>query len=477
MDLPAKHRNNSFSALHAVINAQRCGRDPMLVHILRDPSRTYSTEQRGEDGLTPLMLAAKLGCHEAVELLIEYGASSRSQDDNGFTALHWAVARGHEQVVQTLLRKKASIRRATADGLNPLQRAFSDGSPGHANLPMVKLLLEYGADANDLWDSSKRLTVLHQAVKKSNKDLVVLLLAHEASTITRDDKGRSAIEYDRDGSMVELLIEHSLSQKNACGRDLICAAKFCKLDLIRRLVSSGVDVNSRDSRGQTALLRANVLADEHFDTLYDDIDDDVGYEKHGVELIGALHVLLEVGANPCIPDDDLRTPANSTFSCTDELFDLYEEHVTSVDRRWPTNLHQAVAVGNLSAVEDLLNDEAHVSRIDARDDHGFTAMHYAILWGRGDTKEIIKHLVDKNANPNISDKYGCTPLHHAVVFRGGPLPLLKIMLGAGGSLDVKDRLGRRPADIAILHAKMDVLIVLTERTNAKFTQTTRGRGR
>jgi ankyrin repeat protein len=104
-------------------------------------------------------------------------------------------------------------------------------------------------------------------------------------------------------------------------------------------------------------------------------------------------------------------------------------------------------------------------------------MHYAILWGRGDTKEIIKHLVDKNANPNISDKYGCTPLHHAVAFRGGPLPLLKIMLGAGGSLDAKDRLGRRPADIAILHAMLDVLIVLTERTNAKFTQTTRGRGR
>jgi hypothetical protein len=43
MDLPAKHRNNSFSALHAVINAQRRGWDPMLVHILRDPSRTYST--------------------------------------------------------------------------------------------------------------------------------------------------------------------------------------------------------------------------------------------------------------------------------------------------------------------------------------------------------------------------------------------------------------------------------------------------
>lgn len=129
MDLPAKHRKNSFSALHTVINAQRRGRDPMLVHILRDPSRTCFTEQRGEDGLTPLMLAAKLGCHEAVELLIEYGASSRSQDDNGFTALHWAVARGHEQVVQTLLRKKASIRRAAADGINPLQRAFSDGSP------------------------------------------------------------------------------------------------------------------------------------------------------------------------------------------------------------------------------------------------------------------------------------------------------------------------------------------------------------
>lgn len=96
-----------------------------------------------------------MGRIKAVQLLVDHRASLRAQDDGDFTALHWAVARGHEQVARALLGKKASIRSVASDGLNPLQRAFSDGSTQHTNLPMVDLLLEHGADPSNLWDPSK----------------------------------------------------------------------------------------------------------------------------------------------------------------------------------------------------------------------------------------------------------------------------------------------------------------------------------
>ena len=44
--------------------------------------------------------------------------------------------------------------------------------------------------------------------------------------------------------MVELLIGNSLSKRRACGGDFICAARFFKVDLVRRLIEGGVDVTS-----------------------------------------------------------------------------------------------------------------------------------------------------------------------------------------------------------------------------------------
>lgn len=92
MDFQAKNEKNLFCALHTVIKSQHSERNSMLAFILQNPSILHSTERRDEDGLTPLLLATKLGDPEAVELLIKHRASLRAQDDNGFTAPHWAVA-------------------------------------------------------------------------------------------------------------------------------------------------------------------------------------------------------------------------------------------------------------------------------------------------------------------------------------------------------------------------------------------------
>lgn len=113
-----------------------------------------------------------------------------------------------------------------ADNPNPLKRPIWDGAPEHANLPIVRLLLEKGADADKICDYIKGLTVLRQAVTKDNKALVILLLEHGAKISASDMTGMTTVEYDEDGYLVELLTRNPLFERHACQRDLICAARF-----------------------------------------------------------------------------------------------------------------------------------------------------------------------------------------------------------------------------------------------------------
>jgi ankyrin repeat protein len=440
-----------FGALHAVIqsHSQFADRKSMLIHILKHLPHVHPIEFKDKDGLTPVLLAAKLGYHDDVGLLMWYGATLLAGDNNGFTALHWAVAGCHEDVVRMLLLNKADIDHLAADGLNPLQRAFSDGSLQNANLPIVKLLLKNGADANEFCDPSKRLTVLHQAVIKNNRELVIHLLQHKAKTSTRDETGRTAVEYDKDGGMVDLLVKDSLRKQNACGRDLICAARFFKVDLVRELIESGVDVNSRDSNGQTALHAVQESAAEGYD----------GRDEKIVKL------LLKAGANPYMPDNDLRTPISSIDYCNSGIACLYEKYCMVPRKNGPTSLHQAVARDSLTIVKDLLADDGRRSRINKRDKLGFTALHYAVLWGHSHEEDIVQHLIDAEANLNTPDMYGCTSLHYAVGVCNWPLT--KLILGAGGDLDATDEKGRRPADIAILRMDLDLYKMLMARCSRK----------
>lgn len=67
------------------------------VSLLLDSRADVHT--RGENGQTPLLLAAKWSHQEIVRLLLGNGADIESSDNNGFTALLLASKCGHKEVV------------------------------------------------------------------------------------------------------------------------------------------------------------------------------------------------------------------------------------------------------------------------------------------------------------------------------------------------------------------------------------------
>jgi ankyrin repeat protein len=63
-----------------------------------------------ENGITPLMEAARHGHLEAVQLLLRLGVSTGKRDHSGHTALDLAARAGHDAVANLLHNAPATTR-------------------------------------------------------------------------------------------------------------------------------------------------------------------------------------------------------------------------------------------------------------------------------------------------------------------------------------------------------------------------------
>src|SRR5260370_34331906 len=111
---------------------------------------------RGNDGWPPLMYAAFYGSVDSIRLLLDRGASVNARNDAGGTALMYAV----DDVAKTklLLGRGADPNLRSGEGRTAL--TIAAGNSG--SFPVVKLLLEKGADAKLSLDrKSTRLNSSH----------------------------------------------------------------------------------------------------------------------------------------------------------------------------------------------------------------------------------------------------------------------------------------------------------------------------
>ncbi|XP_077486861.1 ankyrin repeat, SAM and basic leucine zipper domain-containing protein 1-like isoform X2 [Amblyomma americanum] len=81
------------------------------------------------NGVTPLMLAAREGHCQLLELLLDQGANSRCMDSQGWSALSWAAYGGQGRAARLLLQKVPAdvLTLATLDGQMPSDLALSQG--------------------------------------------------------------------------------------------------------------------------------------------------------------------------------------------------------------------------------------------------------------------------------------------------------------------------------------------------------------
>lgn len=107
-----------------------------------------------------------------------------------------------------------------------------------------------------------------------------------------------------------------------------------------------------------------------------------------------------------------------------------------------TPLHFASAYGKFDVVKFFLDSNINIR---AKDRYGDTPLHLAAQ--NNDKSEIVESFLDSDAN-NINDRTnnGWTPLHVAV--QGNKPSTVKLLLGRGADIEVKDTYGQTPLDLA-----------------------------
>lgn len=136
---------------------------------------------------------------ESSELVNQYG-------DEGWTPLHVAAFFGHRQVAEVLI--------ASGADLHARSRNFMENMPLHTAVAgsrrdVVEMLLALGADVNARQDGG--WTPLHEAALLGNTDLALLLIDHGAAINLRKDDGTTALGLAVEKghkAMIELLRLH-----------------------------------------------------------------------------------------------------------------------------------------------------------------------------------------------------------------------------------------------------------------------------
>jgi len=101
----------------------------------------HPPDESGEDGITPLMWAARYGAVHSMTALLNAGADPNARDHgNNWTPLLHAIHKQRPKAVRLLLERGADAN-AAVGGVTPLLMAADDPDPSTVNA-----LLEYGAN-------------------------------------------------------------------------------------------------------------------------------------------------------------------------------------------------------------------------------------------------------------------------------------------------------------------------------------------
>jgi len=287
------------------------GADVNAVSNINKWERQNTSEPREKwlplGGLTPLLFAARQGCVECAQVLLDSGANINMTDPEGISPILIAIINGHYDAAAFLLNKGADPNLADETGRTALFSAVDFNTMPASNRPppkvieneissldLIKLLLDKGANVNAQLKKQQPYrakldrgqdtmlttgtTPLLRAAKAADLPAMRLLLA----------KGADAKLATRAG-INPLMAAAGLGSKeeDATGRFKTEAEA---IEAIQLCLDAGVDINAANGQGQTALHAAALK----------------GYDQ-------VVQYLADHGANLSAKDKQGKTPLDEAL--------------------------------------------------------------------------------------------------------------------------------------------------------------------
>ncbi len=372
---------------------------------------------------TLLHLAVQYGVETLMDDLIQDHANIHAQDSDGMTPLHYAVRKNQRKVVNKLIKAGAMVDSLDKHGNTPLFYSFKY-LPEEPDL--VHDLINAGADPNRRDSSKSPLfcellssrasdtlalavlplirdinlqnnngdTPLHLAILREQYELAkqLIVLGADLKILNNRDESVFQLACEQGNlSLFESFLEKQFNVHQPIGKKnetpLIFSARHGNLEIVKKLIALKVDLNSKDSEGNTALSVA--------------IDQDC---------FAIAKALLEAGASPDPDCVDYTPLMMAVFQENMELVSLLYKKGADINRKtkWgKTALHLSIRNHRSVAFSFLIKHGAAVNQADYA---GLTPLHYAC--DNPDRLEFMKILLRKGANPLARDGGGQTPLDY-----------------------------------------------------------------
>lgn len=428
-------------ALNEAVHAQDVESIRLLLLFGADPN------ERDREGTTPLGIAVEKNFLNGAVILLKYGADASLQSGlEEESPLAIAGRNSKANFTHLLLMYGADVTQISTSGNTMLISAITKKT----SVKTIDLILEYGADPNA--KSKEGKTALFEAISCARADIVTSLLRHKANPNLPGPKHMLWPAVSQ-APCLQVLLAHGADYKKTPGI-MELASSINNVESVRILLNAGVDPNAKKDGVYTPLCTS--IRDDHADI---------------------FRLLLSNGADPNIPASEY--PA---FKCITHgrLQYLPELLAAGANLRSPKGIMEtAVSSNSMEAVLWLLDQGIDINE---RSPKGHSPLSTAI---REKNVEMVDLLIMRGADPNKrgEDWPVCMAVHTPQIlkrvlsvlsepraFKGvieravaaGQLESVKLLLGAGISVEDKNGGVFSPLTTAIRENKRDIVTYLLD---------------
>lgn len=385
---------------------------------------TDINELSPETNISALSWATMMGEGEVVKLLIEHGADLNVRQEDGGTPLHIAVTLGRAEIAELLIKKGADVTAKNRGGQTP-------ASGLHISWGMLKFMI-------GMFD-----------IKLEQKEV---------------EAGRAKI--------AKLLNVKSASQPQRAANDVWDAAFIGDLNMVKKAVADGLDVNARNpATGDPLLFTASLMGHTEIVAFLMDKEANINAQNregntslHAAAFLGraeAAELLLKHGINvqvrniqggSAMDNATLDWETTQTILNIIQVIEVKKAEVMAgrakivrllsgrmKDAPQSHNLWKASAVGNLASIKAALDSGSDLSGLDPQ--FGIDPLGWAALNGQ---TEAVKLLLERGANINNRHKDGSTALHGAAFL--GHIETVKLLIEKGADINARKHDGATPLD-------------------------------
>lgn len=443
----------------------------------------------GMDAAEPdrrIVEAARAGNRAEIASLLKARVPVNTQDADGTTALHWAVRANDKELADRLMGAGASVKIADRYGITPLVLACENGSAA-----LVEPLLRAGADANTVLPNGE--TALMIASRTGKPDVIRMLLARGANPNARESRfGETAVMWaaaEDNGDAVRALADGgadlnarsdlmkfpefkfitsgmvTTSLPKGGWTPLMYAARQGAVSSARALAERGADANLTDPDGTTALVIAVINA--HFDLAAMLLDRGADPNVADVTGMAALYAAVDMHTlgpmlsrpGPKVTDELdaadlvkvlLTHGADPNVRLKRPILGRHHDSGDASLGEGTTPLMRAAKTVDVPVMRILLEQGANAAL--TQKDYS-TALMIVMSGGRGGaateaaTIEAARLCLEHGVDIDAFNAAGQTAVHLAA--QRGADAVVRFLAESGAKLDMKNKQGRTPLDLAL----------------------------